>query len=105
MTAQQQLATRSLINLIEMVSTSSHLYAEGTGAFTREAIELMAEASRTRDPARLAELQKQWAATCVKYGQDQTRATMAFVEQFGTQALNLSASAPASGESQTKDEK
>ena len=73
-----------------MISTSSHRYAEGTGNFTREALELMKEASTGQDPARLAELQHRWSAMCLKYGQDQTRAAMTFVEQCGVQALNMS---------------
>ncbi len=93
MGAQQQLAARSLINLIEMISTTSRRYAEGTSAFTREAYDLMKEAAETRDPAALAELQQKWARTCLKYGQDQTRASMTFVEQCGKQALNSAATA------------
>ncbi len=89
MGAQQQLAARSLINLIEMISTSTHRYAEQSSAFTREAMDLIGEASRTTDAERLAELQKQWADTCLKYGQDQTRASMQFVEQCGVQALKM----------------
>jgi hypothetical protein len=88
MGAQQQLAARSLVNLIEMISTTSHRYAQETTAFTRDALELMREASTTRDPGSLAELQQRWAQTCLKYSQDQTRATMAFVEQCGKQALS-----------------
>ncbi len=88
MGAQQQLAARSLVNLIEMISTTSHRYAQETTAFTRDAMELMRQASATRDPGALAELQQKWAQTCVKYTQDQTRATMAFVEQCGKQALS-----------------
>ncbi len=94
MGAQQQLAARSLINLIEMISTTSRRYAEGTSSFTREAYDLMKEATETRDPAALAELQQKWARTCLKYGQDQTRASMTFVEQCGKQALNSAATAP-----------
>lgn len=88
MGAQQQLATRSLVNLIEMISTTSHRYAEETAAFTHDALELMREASVTRDPGALAEIQQKWAQTCLKYSQDQTRATMTFVEQCGKQALS-----------------
>lgn len=88
MGAQQQLAARSLVNLIEMISTTSHRYAEETTAFTRDALELMREASVTRDPGALAELQQKWAQTCLKYSQDQTRATMTFVENCGKQALS-----------------
>lgn len=88
MGAQQQLAARSLVNLIEMISTTSHRYAEETAAFTHDALELMREASVSRDPATLAEVQQKWAQTCLKYSQDQTRATMAFVEQCGKQALS-----------------
>jgi hypothetical protein len=88
MGAQQQLAARSLVNLIEMISTTSHRYAEETTAFTKDALELMREASVTRDPGALAELQQKWAQTCLKYSQDQTRATMAFVENCGKQALS-----------------
>lgn len=96
MGAQQQLAARSLINLIEMISTTSRRYAEDTQAFTRDAYELMKEASETRDPAALSELQQKWTKTCLKYGQDQTKATMTFVQNCGKQALN--SAAPASGE-------
>jgi len=88
MKAQQQLAARSLINLIEMISTTSHRYASDTTAFTQEALALMNEASQKRDPSALADLQKRWTAVCLKYGQDQTRAGMSFVEQCGLQALN-----------------
>ncbi|MFT3996641.1 MAG: phasin [Asticcacaulis sp.] len=88
MGAQQQLAARSLVNMIEMISASSHRYAQETTDFTRDAISLMQQASHTRDPAELRELQSQWAKTCVKYGQNQTRATMGFVEQCGLQALS-----------------
>jgi len=95
MGAQQQLAARSLINLIEMISTSSHRYARETTSFTREALELVNEAARTRDAKALHALQQKWTETCLKYGQDQTRATMSFVEQCGLQALNVSA--PISG--------
>ncbi|HVZ30203.1 MAG TPA: phasin [Asticcacaulis sp.] len=91
MGAQQQLAARSLVNLIEMISTTSHRYAEETAAFTHDALDLMREASVTRDPSALAELQQKWAQTCLKYSQDQTRATMAFVEQCGKQALSTAA--------------
>lgn len=91
MGAQQQLATRSLVNLIEMISASSHRYAQETTDFTRDALSLMQEASRTRDPSELRELQSQWTKTCVKYSQNQTRATMNFVEQCGLQALNTAA--------------
>ncbi len=93
MGAQQQLATRSLINLMEMITSNSQRYAQASAAFTREAFDLMKEAAETRDPATLAELQQKWARTCVKYGQDQTRATMTFVEQCGKQALNSAADA------------
>ena len=96
MEAQQQLAARSLINLIEMVSTTSHRYAEQTSNFTREAVELMNEAAARHDPASLAELQRKWSETCLKYGQNQTRAAMAFVEQCGAQALTMAAKAPLS---------
>jgi hypothetical protein len=89
MGAQQQLAARSLINMIEMISTSTHRYAEQSSAFTREAMDLIGEASKTTDPAELARLQQQWAQTCLKYGQDQTRTSMQFVEHCGLQALNL----------------
>jgi len=91
MGAQQQLAARSLVNLIEMVSASSHRYAQETSDFTRDALSLMQEAAITRDPAALRELQNQWAKTCVKYGQNQTRTTMSFVEQCGLQALSAAA--------------
>jgi len=93
MADQQQRAARSLINLIEMISTTSHRYAEDTTAFTQEALALMKEASSQSDAASMAELQKRWAATCLKYGQDQTRATMQFVEQCGKQALNVASHA------------
>lgn len=89
MGAQQQLAARSLINMIEMISTSTHRYAEQSQAFTREALDLINKASKTTDPAQLAQLQEQWTRTCLKYGQDQTRASIQFVEHCGLQALNL----------------
>ena len=95
MEAQQQLAARSLINLIEMISTTSHRMASDTSDFSREAIELMNEAAKKHDPASLAELQQKWSATCMKYGQTQTRAAMSFVEQCGLQALNVAAKTPA----------
>jgi len=94
MADQQQRAARSLINLIEMISTTSHRYAEDTAAFTQEAIALMNEAAARHDAASMSDLQKRWAATCLKYGQDQTRATMSFVEQCGRQALNVASHAP-----------
>ena len=56
-----------------------------------DAYELMKEASETRDPAALSELQQKWTKTCLKYGQDQTKATMTFVQQCGKQALNSAA--------------
>lgn len=89
MGATQQLATRSLINLIEMVSTNSHRLASENTAFTEEALGLMQEASQTRDPEALRKLQKRWAETCLKYGQNQTRTTMNFVEHCGLQALSV----------------
>ncbi len=91
MEAQQQLAARSLINLIEMISTTSHRYAQDTSDFTRDAIELMNEAARPHDPAGFADVQRRWSETCLKYGQTQTRAAVAFVEQCGLQALNVAA--------------
>ena len=91
MGAQQQLAARSLLNLIEMVSTSSRRYTEETQAFAHDAVELMTEASRVHTPKDLGDLQKKWTDTCLKYGQSQTRATMAFVEQCGVQALSAAA--------------
>ena len=91
MEAQQQLAARSLLNLIEMISTSSRRYAEDTQAFAHDAVELMTEAAHVHTPQDLGDLQKKWADTCLKYGQSQTRATMAFVEQCGAQALNAAA--------------
>lgn len=87
MGAQQQLAARSLINMIEMITATSQRYAQETTAFTREAFDLMKEAANTHDPAALADLQQRWTRTCVKYGQDRTRAAMTFVEQCGKQAL------------------
>jgi len=93
MGVQQQLAARSLVNLIEMISASSHRYAQETTDFTQDAVSLMQKAAITRDPAELAELQRQWANTCLKYGENQTRATMQFVEQCGQQALTIAASA------------
>lgn len=94
MGAQQQLAARSLLNLIEMISTSSHRYTQETTDFARDAVSLMQEAARTKDPGALSELQSQWAKTCVKYGQNQTRATMQFVEQCGVQALQVATAKP-----------
>ncbi|MGA9657875.1 MAG: phasin [Asticcacaulis sp.] len=102
MADQQQRATRNLINLIEMVSTTSHRYASDTHAFTQEALALMNEAAKQHDPAQAAEFQKKWAELCVKYGQDQTKATMNFVEQCGKQALNVvSHATPSSAETHT----
>jgi hypothetical protein len=101
MADQQQRAARSLINLIEMISTTSHRYAEDTAAFTQEAIALMNEASTKHDTASMADLQKRWAATCLKYGQDQTKATMTFVEQCGKQALNVASHAQDSSPQKT----
>lgn len=103
MADQQQRAARSLINLIEMISTTSHRYAEDTAAFTQEAIALMNEASAKHDAASMADLQKRWAATCLKYGQDQTRATMTFVEQCGKQALNVASHAQDSSPKKPKE--
>ena len=94
MEAQQQLAARSLINLIEMVSTTSHRMTADSTAFTQDALKLMNEAATTRDPSSLGDLQKKWAETCLKYSQNQTRASMAFVEQCGLQALTVAAKAP-----------
>lgn len=91
MEAQQQRAARSLINLIEMISTTSRRYAEDTTAFTQDAVALMNEAATRHNPKSLSDLQKKWAETCVKYSQNKTRATMAFVEQCGLQALNVAA--------------
>lgn len=93
MADQQQRAARSLINLIEMISATSHRYAQDTAAFTQEAMALINEASTKQDAASMADLQKRWAATCLKYGQDQTKATMTFVEQCGKQALNVASHA------------
>jgi hypothetical protein len=98
MGAHQQLAARSLINMIEMISSSSHRYARETTDFTRDAVSLMQEASRTKDPNALNELQSQWAKTCMKYGENQTRATMQFVEQCGIQALNAAVASPEAAE-------
>lgn len=94
MGTQQQLAARSLVNLIEMISASSHRYAQETTDFTRDAVSLMQKATATRDAGEIAELQNQWAKTCLKYGENQTRATMQFVEQCGQQALNIAATSP-----------
>ncbi len=91
MGAQQQLAARSLLNLIEMISTSSRRYAEDTQAFARDAVDLMGQASHVHSPQDLGDLHKKWTDTCLKYGQSQTRATMAFVEQCGAQALSAAA--------------
>ena len=103
MADQQQRAARSLINLIEMISTSSHRYAQDNAAFTREALALMNEATAKHDPAAMADLQKRWAATCLKYGQDQTKATMQFVEQCGKQALNVASHAQPSPKDPDKE--
>ncbi len=94
MGAQQQLAARSLLNMIEMITSTSQSYARETSSFTRETFDLMKEAANTRDPAALAELQKRWAHTCVKYGQDQTRLAMNFVEQYGKRAIDCAAETP-----------
>ena len=64
----------------------------------------MRDAAQTRDPAALADLQQKWAQTCMKYGQNQSRAAMTFVEQCGLQALNTAARhAPRSGPAATND--
>lgn len=89
MGAQQQLVTRSLVNMIEMISASSHRYAHETGNFTREAMSLVQKAATARDPQSLTEIQNEWAKTCLKYGENQAHATMQFVEQCGLQALNI----------------
>ncbi|MBW8879949.1 MAG: phasin [Asticcacaulis sp.] len=91
MEAQQQLAARSLINLIEMISTTSHRYAAETSALTQEAMDLLNAAARPQDAASLAELQKKWAEACLKYSQNQSRAAMAFLEQCGLQAMTMAA--------------
>ncbi|WAC46885.1 phasin [Asticcacaulis sp. SL142] len=95
MGAQQQLATRSLLNLVEMITASSHRYASQTTAFAEDAVRLMKEASAVRDPQGLTDLQKEWTQTCVKYSENQARTTMQFVEQCGKQALNTAANAKA----------
>ena len=94
MGATQQLMARSLINLIEMISTSSHRYARDNSAFTDEALLLMQKAAAAREPDSLRELQNAWAQTCMKFSQSQTRATMGFVEQFGQQVLGTIANNP-----------
>ncbi|ESQ84819.1 hypothetical protein AEAC466_07110 [Asticcacaulis sp. AC466] len=109
MADQQQRAARSLINLIEMISTTSRRYAEDTTAFTQEALNLMNEAAHltkdgNRDAAAVADLQKKWAETCLKYGQDQTKATMHFVEQCGRQALTVAAHADTPTSTETPKE-
>jgi hypothetical protein len=98
MSAQQELAARNLVNLIEMISTSSHRYAKDTTALTQEAMDLMKAASQTKDVTGLAGLQKQWADAVVKYGQDQTRASVSFLEQCGQQALNVACGLKPEGE-------
>lgn len=98
MEAQQQLAARSLLNLIEMISTTSTRMASDTSAFSQEAMRLMTAAAAAPDPAALAEVQKQWADTCLKYGQNQTQAGVAFLQQCGLQAIN--AAAKTNGEGQ-----
>jgi hypothetical protein len=55
---------------------------------------LMQKATATRGPESLRDLQKEWAQTCMKFSQSQTRATMGFVEQFGQQVLGTIASNP-----------
>jgi hypothetical protein len=94
MGATQQLMVRSLINLIEMISTSSHRYTQGNSAFTEEALSLMQRASAAKDPESARALQKEWADTCLKFSQSQTRMTMGFVEQFGKQVLGTMAASP-----------
>lgn len=91
MGAQQQLAARSLVNLIEMISTSSHRYAQQTAELTRDALSLMQQAATAPDAQSLSQLQTQWTAACLRYGETQARATMQFVEQCGLQALNIAA--------------
>jgi len=101
MEAQQQLAARSLLNLIEMISTTSTRMASDTTAFSQEALRLMNAASAARDPAALAEVQKEWAEICLKYGQNQTQASMVFLQQCGLQAIN--AAARPNGEAKDQD--
>jgi len=98
MSAQQELAARNLVNLIEMISTSSHRYAKDTTSLTQEAVDLMKEAAKTKDVTGLASLQKQWAEAVIKYGQDQTRASVSFLEQCGQQALNMASGLTPDGE-------
>ena len=87
---RSSVTARSLINMIEMISTSSHRYADTTSSFTREAGP--GQEAATMRPG----LARGIATTMgpdLKYGQDQTRATMSFVEQCGFQALNTTAKA------------
>lgn len=102
MTAQQQLAARSLVNLIEMISTSSHRYAEDTKALTQEALSLMNAAKDTKDMASLSSLHKQWADAVVKYSQDQTRTGIHFLEQCGQQAIDLASGVKNSDKPESK---
>ncbi|MDI7776114.1 phasin [Asticcacaulis sp. EMRT-3] len=104
MEAQSQLAARSLINLIEMISTSTHRYSEDTDHFTQEAMRLMNAAASAPDAAALAEVQKRWAETCLTYGKDRTQATLNFVEQCGQQALNIAARHGQGGADQNSSE-
>lgn len=89
MTSQHELVTRNLVNLIEMISTSSHRYAENTRTLSEEAVKLMQAASATKDIQSLGELQRQWTEAVMSYSKDQTNTGMSFLENCGKQAISL----------------
>jgi hypothetical protein len=103
MTAHQELAARNLVNLIEMISTSSHRYAEGTKALSEEAMRLMSEAAQTKDVTTLSGLQKQWGEAVIKYSKDQTHAGVSFLEQCGQQALDMASNITETSDDIPKD--
>ena len=91
MGSTQQLAARSLINLIEMISSNSHQYVQENQAFAKEAFELVQKAATVSSPDDIGAIQKSWTDTCMKYGQNQTQTTMNFIQQCGAQALSVAA--------------
>ena len=93
MNAQSRLAAQSLINIIEMVSTQSHLYAQNNQVFVKDALDLMTKARQVRTLEELTALQQQWTKTCLNYGRDQSDTSRNFVEQCGLQALSIAANA------------
>jgi len=89
MSSTQQLAARTLINMIDIISTRSHALSASHKAFSDVAIDLMQQASLNRDPAKLQTLQSEWAKACLTYGQSQSESYLHFVEHCGTQALKV----------------